>query len=70
MSKRPFQLGDAKRTGDKVMLTFGLADHIDGRYDAEGKSVKVDDSIAGTDVTNGLQVHSHNVSEVDYFGSS
>ena len=67
MSKRPFQLGDAPKTDGKVMLTFKMADNVDGRFDADAKSVKVDDSIAGVDVKNGLQVHSQNVSEVTYF---
>lgn len=67
MAKRPFQLGDAAKTDGKVMLTFTMADHVDGRYDAEFKSVKVDESNAGVDLNNGLQVHSQDVSEVTFF---
>ncbi|MDF1812765.1 MAG: NPCBM/NEW2 domain-containing protein [Verrucomicrobiales bacterium] len=67
MAARPFQLGGAVKQDGKVKLTFSLADRIDGRYDAEAKSVKVHDLNAGIDVTNGLQVHSQGVSEVDYF---
>lgn len=67
MEARPFQLGDAGKQDGKVKLTFALADRIDGRYDAEAESVKVHDSNAGIDVTNGLQVHSQGVSEVNYF---
>ena len=67
MSKRPFQLGDVAKADGKVMLTFELADNVDGRFDPDGKSVQVDDSIAGIDVKNGLQVHSQGVSEVSYF---
>ncbi|MGJ8640954.1 MAG: NPCBM/NEW2 domain-containing protein [Opitutaceae bacterium] len=67
ISKRPFQLGDAPKVEDTVTLTFEQADNVDGRFDPDGKSVKVDDSIANTDVKNGLQVHSQDVSEVSYF---
>jgi pimeloyl-ACP methyl ester carboxylesterase len=67
MSKRPFQLGDVSKVDGKVMLTFELADNVDGRFDPNGKSVQLDDSIAGIDVKNGLQVHSQGVSEVSYF---
>jgi hypothetical protein len=66
MAKRPFQLGDANKVDGKIMLNFELADGVDGRFDPEGKSVKVDDSIAGIEVS-GLQVHSQGVSEVSYF---
>ncbi|MGJ8653796.1 MAG: NPCBM/NEW2 domain-containing protein [Opitutaceae bacterium] len=68
ISKRPFQLGAAEKTDGKVMLNFQMADDVDGRFDAEGQSVKVDKSIAvGIDVKDGLQVHSQGVSEVSYF---
>lgn len=66
MSKRPFQLGGAEKIDGKVMLNFELADDVQGRFDADGKSVKVDDSIAGIDVS-GLQMHSQGVGEVTYF---
>ena len=65
LERRPFQLGDTEQKDGKVMLTFALADQVEGRFDPEDKSVKVDESMAGIDVTNGLQVHSH--SEVTYF---
>ncbi|MGJ8643787.1 MAG: NPCBM/NEW2 domain-containing protein [Luteolibacter sp.] len=67
MSKRPFQLGDAEKVDGKVMLSFELADNVDGRFDADAKSVQVDESITGIDLTNGLQVHSQDVSELTYF---
>ncbi|MDQ8195649.1 NPCBM/NEW2 domain-containing protein [Coraliomargarita sp. SDUM461004] len=65
LSKRPFQLGEVRKTDGSVVLTFGLADQIDGRFDSEWKSVELDDSIKGVDVTNGLQVHSP--SQLSYF---
>ncbi|MDF7800148.1 NPCBM/NEW2 domain-containing protein [Pontiellaceae bacterium B1224] len=65
MAKRPFQLGEVGKIDGSVMLTFGLADQVEGRFDPENKSVKVDESIAAVDVTTGLQVHSH--SELTYF---
>ncbi|MDF1853137.1 MAG: NPCBM/NEW2 domain-containing protein [Verrucomicrobiales bacterium] len=67
LSKRPFQLGEAEKTDGKVMLSFEQADFVNGRHDPDGNSVKVDDSIVGIDVKNGLQVHSQGVSEVTYF---
>ncbi|MDF7823592.1 NPCBM/NEW2 domain-containing protein [Pontiellaceae bacterium B12227] len=65
MARRPCQLGEVEKKDGGVLLTFALADQVDGRFDPENKSVKVDESIAGVDVANGLQVHSH--SEVIYF---
>lgn len=67
MAKRPFQLGSAPKKDDKVMLTFSLADLVDGRHDPDRRSVKVDKSISNIDISNGLQVHAQNTSEVTYF---
>ncbi|EMI42002.1 NPCBM/NEW2 domain-containing protein [Rhodopirellula sp. SWK7] len=65
MDNRPFQVGDAEKVNGDVNLTFALADHIEGRFDSEGKSVKVQESNSAVDVNIGLQVHSH--SELTYF---
>lgn len=65
MAKRPFQLGDAEKKDGKVMLTFGHADQIVGRYDPDMKSVKLDKSLADKTYDQGMQVHSH--SELTYF---
>ncbi|CAA6692468.1 MULTISPECIES: NPCBM/NEW2 domain-containing protein [unclassified Lentimonas] len=67
MAKRPFQLGAAEKTDRKVMLTFGLADQVDGRHELDNSSFRVHESNKGVDVSQGLQVHSQGVSEVTYF---
>jgi hypothetical protein len=65
MAKRPFQLGKAVKENGKIQLTFKLADRIDGRIDADNKSVKTKKEMTESDYQEGLQVHSP--SEVAYF---